>query len=116
MGYMRHHAIVVTSWNEEALNDAHKKAGSIFGPEQVTNILPDIMNGYRSFMIGPDGSKERWKESDIGDKRRDEFIDYCESVRLEDRSTYLDWVEVQYGDDEKETRICRDSDAIWRNQ
>lgn len=114
MGYMRHHAIIVTSWDDKLIRKAHKVAKEVFAIGQVTSVLPDILNGYRSFMVGPDGSKEGWEDSDAGDSARDIFIDWLETQRYDDGSSALSWVEVQYGDDEKETKICRDSDAKWR--
>jgi hypothetical protein len=121
MGYMRHHAIIVTSWNEKLANEAHKKACQIFSgskeydptavkPEIITPIVYASCNGYYTFLIGPDGSKEGWGTSDEGDDCRDAFISWMDEQRYDDGSTSLDWVEVQYGDDEGETKVCRHSD------
>jgi|SRR5216683_3332841 len=105
MGYMRHHAIVVTSYNEKNIKAAHEKALEIFG-DSVTAMT----NGYCSFFIAPDGSKEGWDTSESGDECRTLFIGWLNEQRFEDRSSSFDWVEVQYGDDENETIICRHSD------
>lgn len=59
MGYMRHHAIIVTSWTGDALVPARQAALSIFPPDQVSGIVNGAMNGYASFFVGPDGSKEK---------------------------------------------------------
>ena len=111
MGYMRAHAIVVTSWENKAILRAHKKAKEIFG-EQVSSVTPTAINGYRSFLIPPDGSKEGWEESNFGDSNRKAFKDWLNSQRYEDGSTNLNWVEVQYNDDEKETKIVSHSDEV----
>jgi hypothetical protein len=114
MGYMRHHAIVVSSWDDAAIQRAHEKARKLFQAEQVTEVLPAVVNGYRSFLVGPDGSKEGWEASDAGDEARKLFTTWLNTQRYEDLSTSLRWVEVQYADDEYETRIVSDSDGTTK--
>ena len=111
---MRHHAIVVTSWNYELLEIAHSKAKEIF--EQVAPITPKTINGYVSFLVAPDGSKEGWEYSDNGNKARSEFISWLDSQRHDDGSTSLHWVEIQFADDDKETKIISHSDKRYDNQ
>ncbi|MCK5613130.1 hypothetical protein KAR91_65255 [Candidatus Pacearchaeota archaeon] len=108
MGYMKHHAIVVTSWNDELLQEVHAKAMEIF--DQVAPITPPVVNGYVSFLIAPDGSKEGWPDSHIGDYKRKEFIAWVDSKRYDDGDTAVEYVEVQFGDDEENTKIIRHSD------
>ena len=62
MGYICHHAIVVTSSFEATLSDAWIKARQLFA--NVSPIVSSPLNGYRSFFVAPDGSKEGWDESD----------------------------------------------------
>jgi hypothetical protein len=112
MGYMRHHAIVVTSWNVELMVQAHAKAIEL--GMSVSGITNEVSNGYRSFLVAPDGSKEGWGESDRGDDRRDALIKWLDGQRYEDNSTALKWVVVQFGDEEKETLVIRDSDQYYR--
>ncbi|MDD7813722.1 hypothetical protein PP713_14220 [Mycobacterium sp. CSUR Q5927] len=112
MGYMCHHAIVVTSWNEELIEEAHSRAFE--SGAAVSNIVPGSANEYYSFLVAPDGSKEGWDESDAGDRRRDELIAWLDEQRYEDGSTSLAWVEVQFGDGELHTEIVRDSDSRLR--
>lgn len=71
MGYVRHDAILVTSMFEEHIAKAHESAKQIF--TTVSDLLPSRMNGYRSFLVPPDGSKEGWPDSDTGDRRRADF-------------------------------------------
>jgi hypothetical protein len=97
MGYIKHHTIVVTSWNEEKITEAHAKASSIF--RWVSPLSPAVSD-WRSFFIPPDGSSEGWDESDAGDARRTAFIDWCQSKRTEDGGSYLQWVEVSFGEDD----------------
>lgn len=109
MGYIRHHAIIVTGgdWNDE-IKKAHEFAMKLGCT--VTEIVLSPVNGYRTFCVVPDGSKEGWSESDSGDGRRDAFVAYCEGTRYGDGSGPLDWAEVQYGDEERETLVVRHSD------
>lgn len=105
MGYMRHHAIVVTTWHDESINGAHKAATDL--GMIVTPITPAAINGYRSFMVCPDGSKEGWTDSDQGDANRDAFVSWLE--RGGDSPPWCDWAEVQYGDEAQDQRVLRAS-------
>jgi hypothetical protein len=108
MGYMRHHVIVVSSWDDKLIALAHDEATKIF--PHVSGIVLSECNAYKSFFVPPDGSKEGWDDSDKGDKRRNTFVTWLKKQAFEDGSTSLNWVEVQYDDDENETLIVRDSD------
>ncbi len=112
MGWHRHHAIVVTSFNQDSIEWAHEKACEIFcanEPEEydprggrvtpVTEITDKVVNGYRSFMVAPDGSKEGWSESDRADDARESFIDWLEETRYDDGSSLLCWVEVEFSNE-----------------
>ncbi len=111
MGYMRHHAIVVTSWDSESIEPAHKLATEL--GMIVTPIVSGAINGYRSFMVCPDGSKEGWTDSDAGDGRRDAFVAWL-STGDGDNRPWCDWAEVQYGDEEGVQGIVRASS--WDRQ
>ena len=124
MGYIRHHAIIVTGSYHVDINPdcphwaekAHDVAVRVFEDTtaRVSPVTSDGTNGTRSFFIAPDGSKEGWDASDAGDQARTDFIIWLEGQRYADGSTPLAWVEVQYGDDDCETEIVRDSDAARR--
>lgn len=114
MGYMRHHAIVVTSWHTGLLHAAHDEAIRL--GMSVTDITDPVINGYRSFLVAPDGSKEGWPQSDLGDTRRTAFMEWLDDHRFEDDSTALGWCEVQFADDELHSAITRDSDQPIRNR
>lgn len=88
MGLVRHHAIVVTSWNLKALRDAWRRARILF--PNTTTITRPGHNGYRSFMIPPDGSNESRDHSNEMDRKRVAFV---ESLK---RESELDWVEVYF--------------------
>jgi|SRR6478609_4114509 len=100
MGYIRHHAIVVTGSNsynakqgKGEFDKVHTKAKKIFG-NMVSEIIASDVNGYLSFLIAPDGSKEGWPDSNEGDERRAQFVEYMK------KNNPCDYVEVMYGDDE----------------
>lgn len=100
MGYMRHHAIVVTCFGEK-IEIAHKKAKEIIGDELVSAIIDSPINGYKSFFICPDGSKEYWNESDKYEARRTIFIGW---LKHEDNYSY-NWALIQYGDEDGENSM-----------
>lgn len=118
MGYMRLHTIVVTGsyhlgqgfphWAEHA----HQEACRIFADTEakISDVSEQVVNGHRSFAIFPDGSKEGWDTSDAGDDAREEFVAWLRDQAYEDGSSPLSWVEVQYGDDEGDTRVLACSD------
>lgn len=107
MGYIRHNAIVVTSWDNKLIGEAIAKAKAIglivLGPAN------SIVNAYQTILIAPDGSKEGWAESDTGDRQRQQFRDWMNAQRYEDGGTSLEWVEVSYGNDDCES--CVEHDA-----
>ena len=118
MGYMIHHAILVTSDDENQIREAHQKLTEISintqpilgaGGVWVSPISPKTTNGYQSFFVSPDGSKEGWDQSYMGDRFRDEAIKILNSFAYEDKSTSIKYAEVQYGDDENDNRVLRAS-------
>jgi hypothetical protein len=109
MGYMRHHAIVVTSWKKEAIRAAH--ASALATGAAVSEIVGPTVNGYESFFVAPDGSKEGWADSEAGDAARRAIIASFKVHEYEDGASPLKWVEVQFGDDDRVTMVCSHSDA-----
>ncbi len=101
MGYINHHAIVATSWDEKYLAEAHKKALEIFG-ETCTEIVISPVNRYATFFVAPDGSKEGWESSNEGNERRDEFDNW-----LKANDNYVEAVEIYYGGDEPNVKGIR---------
>ena len=104
MGYIKHHAIVVTSFDDALAKEAHKKAEKL--GNTTTEVVESPVNGYYSFLIVPDGSKEGWPESDEGDVSRQRFIAWAIQQRYDDGSSALDVVEVMY-DEENRTGVER---------
>jgi hypothetical protein len=118
MGYMSANTIVVTSWDGDLIQKAHEKATEIFcqpfstyAVMQISTIVKGAANGYISFFIPPDGSKEGWDCSNEYDNRRARFKEWLVLQAFEDGSTSLHWVEVQFADDNDETKIVDHSEA-----
>lgn len=97
MSTICHHAIVVTSHDEKLIKKARRKANACYLP--TTNIVGPLTNGFRSFCIVPDGSKEYWPESDKCDENRDLWKQWADTQKYEDGSTSLEWVEITFGED-----------------
>jgi hypothetical protein len=98
VGHVRHHAIVVTSWEDDLIERAHGVAEA--GGCEPTPISESMVNGYRSFLVPPDGSKSGWSHDREGDERRDRFKEFLRSRRYYDGSSSIEWVEVAYGSDD----------------
>ena len=105
MGYIKHHAIVVTSYHNDDIKKAKKKANKIFGKHYVSKIIITEVNGYHSFFISPDGSKEGWGESNDGDENREKFVEWLNKYAYDDGSNSLSFCEFFYGDDEGKSKI-----------
>jgi len=102
MGYIKHHAIAVSSWDGEKLAKIHQQALEIFG-KLVTPILPGVINFYQSFFIGPEG----WDYSELGDKKRECFAKLVEKYAYEDGGNSIRFCEFFYSDDNKKAGIVR---------
>jgi hypothetical protein len=103
---MEHFAIVVTSIHWDRLDQAYGRAVAIFPKGSVTEPVTSPINGYKSFMVGTNGSKEGWAESGEGYRLREMFIKYLDSFSYPDGSNGVRYVEVVYGcDDKRRPRI-----------
>lgn len=103
MGYMRHHAIIVTTWDKGVIEEVHKTATQLFQPQSVSGVLQGTANEYYTVFVGPDGSKEGWAESDKGDQLRAHFIEYLHTLFP------VEWAEVQYHDENGDEKVTRSS-------
>lgn len=88
MGYIRHHAIVVTGYNAELMATARDMAMEL--GLVVTATMPGS-NGYLSLCVLPDGSREGWWRSNESDYGRDELIEWLSSKPT------LHWAELSFG-------------------
>lgn len=127
MGYMCHHAVLVTSWDRKLTELARNKAielapeGEPWSPnvdfkDLVSPIVGSVVNGYSSFFIAPDGSKEGWETSDQGDAWRAAFTKWCDGQRYDDNSSSLTWALVQFGDENGDDKIldCEEFGKVRR--
>lgn len=105
MGKVKHHAIIVTLGpgsyylkGEEFPEQVRQKAKELFG-DIVSNTVTSHQEGYTSFFVGPDGSKEGWEDSAGFDEKRKEFLSWCDAQTDEDGHSFITYCEVAYGGD-----------------
>lgn len=108
MGYIKHEAVIVTSWNTDAIELAACRARNL----GLTVIGPsaELVNGYRTMTVCPDGGKEGWGESCEAAEMRREFCEWMDSIRYADGSTLLEWCQVSYGSDDRTAVV---TDHAW---
>jgi len=92
MGMIIHHAIIVTA--DMADIDPIRSVAAGLGLT-VTEAIHSPVNGYATFMVAPDGSKEGWEISNEHDELRAAFRE----ILKRDFARGTQWVEVSYGDD-----------------
>lgn len=107
MGYIKHNAIIATTWQTEAadgLVDYAKRVGAeaIRGEERT--------NGYVTVCITPDGSKEGWESSNEGDGQRGLLRQWLEGADMQ--GFYFEWCEVGYGNDDGGATVVA---SAWGN-
>lgn len=103
MGYMAHNAIIVTSEMEGPITSAHTQATAL--GLQCSAIIKSHVNGIQTFLVAPDGSKEGWAESDLGDELRASFVSWLRRQTLSDGSSHLEWCEIRYGSDDRDASV-----------
>jgi len=115
MGYFRHHAIIVCAddFGKGHMKEAHEKAvelltfNSLHGSGMlVTPVVRGTANGYETFAVVPDGSKEGWGASGEAEAKREAFIAWLEANEM--RLWSLNWVQVEFGGDGGPARIVSD--------
>lgn len=107
MGYIKHHAIIVTTWSPErmkTLTDYLDGTTARYSAQDKAST-----NGYLSAILFPDGSKEGWTDSDIDDDIRDELVGWLKSQCHEDGSSWFEWAEFGYGNDPGFAEVERSS-------
>ena len=105
MRHVVHHAIVVTSYDGGRADKARRMAVEL--DCSVTPLIQSNVNDDWTFLVGPDCSKSGWSDSDEGDARRDEFVEWLRSHRFDDGSSPYQWVEVSYSSDDEKASIVR---------
>lgn len=99
MGTIKHNAMVVTGsdYAMDKLELVHNKAKELFG-SLVSPIIESHSNGYQSFFVAPDGSKEVWEESNEGDRQRMELGNFIDSMAYDDGSNSIRYVDISYNE------------------
>lgn len=98
MGTIIHDAVVVMGYDDDKFRKVRDRIEALkekalpgFGPIKlfVTPCYAGV-NGYMSFAILPDGSKEFWDHSDACDRLR---------AKAREIAGDYEWVQVQFGSD-----------------
>lgn len=88
---------------------AHDKAFEIFADYGLERLVSPVVegktNGVKSFLVAWDGSKEGWETSNDADAGRARFVTWLRLQEYEDHSSPYDWVELQYGGDDREVKV-----------
>ena len=90
MGYFKHDAIVVIGYDVN-VDKARDKAIELNLP--CSEIVKSKTNGFYSFLIAPDGSKEGWGTSNEMDEARNKWKEYASN---------LDWAHIRFGGDDSD--------------
>ena len=98
MGTNIHHALLVHANEPHEALMARLQAMHTFYPEQVSSLCISAINGYASFMVGPDGARDGADRIGEGDKEREAFTAWLDKRNIE-------WLEVSYG--EKTPEVTR---------
>ena len=105
MGYIRNECMVITG-SLGPIRRAHQECIKIFNSIEtpfavpplntlISEVMSSLVNNAGTFMIGVDGSKEGWKESDCAEKGREEFIKW-----LNEEDEFYEWALIILGGDD----------------
>lgn len=103
MGYMKHDAIIVTTFDAGAASLALTRAQELTLP--TTDITLGIADSQYTFVIVPDGSKEGWAESDKMDATRGQYLSWLNAQAYKDGSNILDFIAVRFGGDDDDITV-----------
>ena len=97
MSIVVHSAILVTCAIETHLMVAYDEAKRlglhIIGPSDP------MLNGYRTFVIHSNGSKEGWSEAEEDQLMLARFEQWIKMQVFSDGSSVLEWCRITYGND-----------------
>lgn len=102
MGYIAHDAVIVVTedYREGGLPDMDAFRASM--PEHFRHLVigpvQTVANGSTCYVFLPDGSKEGWVDSDLGDEWRRRFKELFR-LAYDDGSSPDDVVSVRFGGD-----------------
>ena len=106
MGVINHNAVVATTFSKGNLDKMMEWIKTIeveksHGGLDLKSLFVfgcGIVNDYHTMILLPDGSKEGWPESKLGDSLRAMFVEKLNSLAYEDGSNPWSWVEVSFGE------------------
>lgn len=136
MGYIVHHALIITTpiakWikplRKAALQisrDIHKEMGwhsQTFRPQNmITTSIHAPVNGYQTLFVGPDGSKRGVPEDEAGEMFRQRLIRWMrefdgQNGKSDTKGDCFTWALVQYGDDDRDNRMLDDDAKVIRTR
>ena len=103
MGYIKHEAVLATTWDDANVAELRKKLAEWSQEDQARVLIgPSTMNGYVTVILVPDGSKEGWDESDKWDVLRAHFLSFLTAQHWQ---TLI----VTYGDDRPSVQSIEES-------
>ncbi len=106
MGVIHHNAVIATvscqkdfenmkSWIKDL--KVELTVGGL-DPKKMFIFGDGVANDYFTIVLVPDGSKEGWPDSAIGDDLRARFIDKLNQMAFDDGSNMWRWIEVGFGE------------------
>jgi hypothetical protein len=95
----KHNSVIVTCdlYEKDKFVQVLDKASDLFG-SLVTQYVHTKLNGYLSFFVATDGSKEGWPEAEEADTKRKALCDFIDTFAYADGSSPFWYVDVAYGE------------------
>jgi len=97
MGTENSEVVIAVVRTDKAAQDIHHWIGT----ESLQNLFTfcqfDINDG-ETIILNPCGSKKYWEDDLIFGELRNRFIEFLESLKYEDDSSPVSWVEVGFGE------------------
>jgi hypothetical protein len=97
MGTINHNAIIAVTCDSNLADNFQKWVNTLLQQDLIIKA-GSWENGYQTFVVVPDGSKEGGLESNNGDTLRNKVIERLKKDNYEDGSSPWDWIEVGFGE------------------
>lgn len=100
MGVQNNEVVLATTWNDEVIMELEQWIEDEV-PDEYQGLfvtIPSIVNGEKTIIMAPDGSKKGWETAKICDKIRRRFIHQFSKYAYEDGSNPISWVMIGYGE------------------
>lgn len=99
MGTINNNAVIASTEMKDEVERIRKYIDGLKAFEKSLFLFSDeAINGKVTVVMVPDGSKEGWSESDVGDESRAAFIKELEKTNYKDGSSSWQFIEVGFGD------------------